>query len=233
MNQKFQTPWASISDMMSALMMLFLLISVVYGSEMTNQSKELQQTNEKISEITDSYTDNRAEIYLSLDDAFSSKFDEWGAVLDKDTLTLRFNDPALLFEPGSADLTPRFQEILREFWPRYTSVLSRYVADIREIRIEGHTSSEWSSTTLEQSYFNNMRLSQQRTRTTLEFCYYLTPESYQEWVQGHVTANGMSFSRLILDDSGDEDPVASRRVEFTVVVDSSSAVEQIGRILDE
>ena len=43
----------------------------------------------------------------------------------------------------------------------------------------------------------------------------------------------MSFSRLILNDSGDEDSIASRRVEFTVVVDSSSAVEQIGRILDE
>lgn len=233
MRQNFQAPWANISDMMAALMMLFLLISVVYGSQVTSQSAELQETNSKITEITDSYKDNRSEIYKSLEENFSDKFEEWGAVLDKDTLTLRFNDPALLFEAGSSELTPRFREILQSFWPRYTQVLSEYSEDIREIRIEGHTSSEWADASIEQSYFNNMRLSQQRTRTTLEFCYYLTPDSYQDWVRGHVTANGMSFSRLVLDNSGGEDATASRRVEFTVVVDSRSAVEQIGRILDE
>ena len=233
MKKKFETPWANISDLMSALMMVFLLISVVYGAQMKQQSEQLEVRSQKISGITESYSDNRSQIYKTLDDKFSSRFEEWGAILDKDTLTLRFNDPALLFEPGSSQLTLRFQEILSEFWVEYTDILALYSDDIREVRIEGHTSSEWSNVDLATSYFNNMRLSQQRTRTTLEYCYYLTPIDKQEWVRSYVTANGMSFSRPTLLPSGQEDPVASRRVEFTIIVDSRSTLEEIGRALNE
>jgi len=230
---KFQTPWANISDLMSGLMMVFLLISVTYGFQVNIQALALEEKNEKISEIADSYTDNRAQIYEALNDTFSSKFDEWSAVLDKNTLTLRFNDPALLFEPGSSDLTPRFENILTEFWTSYIIILQRYSADIREVKIEGHTSSEWTGVDLDTAYFKNMSLSQARTRSTLEFCYLRTPSAQREWVRGFVTANGMSSSKPVLDTSGLEDVKRSRRVEFTIVVDSSATVRKIGEALDD
>ena len=233
MKSSFQTPWANISDMMSGLMMVFLLISVAYSSQVKTQSDQLQQKNEQIVGISNSYSDNRQQIYDALNDSFSSRFDEWGAVLDRDTLTLRFNDPALLFETGSDELTLRFQQILAEFWIDYIEILSAHASDIREVRIEGHTSSEWADADTQTSYFNNMQLSQQRTRTTLQYCYNLTPATMQPWVRGNVTANGMSFSRLIVDDSGFENPTASRRVEFTVVVDSRATLEEIGRALND
>ena len=233
MKKSFQTPWANISDMMAALMMVFLLISVVYGAQTKQQSLQLEERSQKISTIAEAYSDNRAQIYSPLDKKFSDRFEEWSAVLDKDTLTLRFNDPALLFEPGSSQLTQRFQEILSDFWVEYTEILELHSDQIREVRIEGHTSSEWSGSDSTTSYFNNMRLSQQRTRTTLEYCYYLTPVNKQEWVRTYVTANGMSFSRPVRDQSGQEDPTASRRVEFTIVVDSKSTLEEIGRTLNE
>lgn len=233
MKKNFQTPWANISDMMAALMMVFLLISVVYGAQMKQQSEQLELRSQKISDITETYSDNRSQIYETLEKKFSDRFEEWGAVLDKDTLTLRFNDPALLFEPGSSQLTVRFQEILTEFWVEYTEVLAAYSGEIREVRIEGHTSSEWANSDTTTSYFNNMRLSQQRTRTTLEYCYYLTPVDKQGWVRSYVTANGMSFSRPVMLVAGQEDPAASRRVEFTIVVDSRSTLEEIGRTLNE
>ena len=233
MRTKFQTPWANISDLMSGLMMMFLLISVTYGFQANVQAVALEEKNKKISGIADSYTDNRAQIYEALNDTFSDRFDEWSAVLDKDTLTLRFNDPTLLFEPGSSELTPHFEEILTQLWGSYVAILQRYSADIREVKIEGHTSSEWFGANLDTAYFKNMGLSQARTRSTLEFCYSLTPEDQRGWVRGFVTANGMSSSKPVLDANGFEDVRRSRRVEFTIVVDSSSTVRKIGEALDD
>lgn len=227
MRSQFQTPWANISDLMSGLMMVFLFISLVYGFESKKYSQQLLEEKEVISRIADTYVDNRAQIYEALNTRYSESFEEWGATLDEDTLTLRFNDPTLLFEPGSSKLTSRFELILSQFWVGYIEILKGYSSDIREIKIEGHTSSEWSGSSLEDAYFNNMELSQERTRGTLEFCYNITPKNSQLWVRSNVTANGMSSSRPILDSSGDEDTAMSRRVEFTIVVDSSSKLNEI------
>lgn len=226
-NRKLQTPWANISDMMAGLMMVFLFISVTYSFQVSKQTEELQAQNSKISKIAGTYTDNRLQIYRALDAEFSSKFVEWGATLDKNTLTFRFDNPALLFDPGSKELTPRFEVILAEFWVKYIEILAVYSRDIREIKIEGHTSSEWSGASATESYFNNMVLSQSRTTSTLEFCYNMTPEASKKWVRSFVTANGMSFSRPILDAEGMEDTTKSRRVEFTIIVDSNSALDEI------
>ena len=76
MKSSFQTPWANISDMMSGLMMVFLLISVAYSSQVKTQSDQLQQKNEQIVGISNSYSDNRQQIYDALNDSFSSRFDE-------------------------------------------------------------------------------------------------------------------------------------------------------------
>ena len=233
MNRKFETPWANISDLMAGLMMVFLFISVAYSFQVRSTSALLESKNQKITDIAGSYTDSRVSVADSLEARFSDRYEEWGATLDRDTLTFRFNDPALLFEPGSSELTEKFQEILSIFWIEYIDVLSNYTAEIREVKIEGHTSSEWYNSTLDESYFNNMRLSQQRTRSTLEYCYFLTPTKDRRWVRSLVTANGMSFSRPVLNGSGEEDIVKSRRVEFTIIVDSRSTLEEIGRALND
>lgn len=227
MRKQTLTPWSSISDLMSALMMVFLFISVSYAYQVKKQSEELEEQRAKISDITTDYVDQKEEIYKSLISKFGPKLDEWKAVLDKDTLTLRFNDPALLFQPGSSEITPRFNLILEEFWASYVDILSVHSSAVREVKIEGHTSSEWAGSTLDESYFNNMELSQERTRSTLRKCYDLTPVDMREWVRSFVTANGMSFSRPIFDDRKEEDVVRSRRVEFTIVVDSKSRLKEI------
>ncbi len=233
MNKNLATPWSSISDLMSALMMVFLFISISYGFQVSKQAEELAKKNEKVDQITSDYVEKNSAIYGDLVKSFSSKLDDWKATIDKDTLTFRFNDPALLFEPGSAELTPRFVEILEQFWGEYVTILSKHSDSIREVKIEGHTSSEWSNATLDESYFNNMRLSQERTRTTLSECYDRTPDEHRQWVRSFVTANGMSFSRLVRDPDGQEDSARSRRVEFTIVVDARSRLNKIMGELDD
>ena len=45
-----------------------------------------------------------------------------------------------------------------------------YKDGIAEIRIEGHTSSEWFDTVgLDMAYYNNMKLSQDRSRNVLKY----------------------------------------------------------------
>ena len=217
--------------MMAGLMMVFLLISVTYNSQVRSQAEELQEVNQKVHDISDSYTNNRQKIYDRLNNRFSHKFSDWNAELDKDTLTLRFNNPSVLFEPGSDKITMEFEEILKDLWAGYIEILQDFPDDVTEVKIEGHTSSEWESATLDESYFNNMRLSQERTRSVLAHCYDVTPPEQRKWVRDYVTANGMSFSKPVLDENGDENFIMSRRVEFTVVVSSRLVLEKIGEAL--
>ena len=229
LNNKLSAPWSSISDMMSGLMMVFLLISVSYAYQVSKQSVVVKKQNERISEIVGEYEDYNRLIYEDLVATFGHRLDEWDAEIDEQSLAFRFNNPVVLFQPGKSNITIEFAEILQDFWPNYITIMKKYDQVIREVRIEGHTSSEWSGSTIDESYFNNMALSQSRTRTALEKCYLFTPVDDLAWVRSSVTANGMSFSKPVFTSSGEEDFVQSRRVEFTVVVDSQQKLDEISK----
>jgi outer membrane protein OmpA-like peptidoglycan-associated protein len=130
---------------------------------------------------------------------------------------------------GDAEVKEKFKVILDDFFPRYIKVLKQYQLDIEEIRIEGHTSSEWSknSITDDRTYFLNMALSQNRTRATLEYCLMLPQiASDRSWIKQILTANGLSSSKPILV-NGSEDTVHSRRVEFKVKTNSETQILKI------
>lgn len=217
--------WVSVSDLMAGLMLVFLMISVFYMLQ--------------IQGITGDYADVKEKLYDALQNEFHDQLDDWGAEITQD-LSVRFQEPSILFSSGEASLTPRFEVILNEFFPRYVEVLrdDDFRDHIAEIRIEGHTSSIWNrdsssgeAITTVQAYFNNMGLSQQRTRRVLEHVYRpysasKTP-AQADWVMTRLTANGLSSSHLILKDDGSENQEASRRVEFRVRTD---AEEQMGNI---
>jgi len=223
---------------MSALMMVFLFISVSYAYQVTKQSQTLieqsemlSNQNEQISDIVTEWEDYRALIYSDLTSEFGNDLTDWDAEIDDETLSVRFNNPSLLFAAGRADISPEFDLILKDFWPRYISVMTKYQDVIREVRIEGHTSSEWGRVSLDESYFRNMELSQSRTRAALQKCYFYTGTRHIEWVRSNVTANGMSFSKPVYNDDGSENPQLSRRVEFTVVIDSYKKLKEISEEL--
>lgn len=163
---------------------------------------------------------------------FQRDLRRWGANIDPSTLTIRFNNPDLLFVQGSTNLSPAFFGQIYDFFPRYMNALRDFKDDIEEVRIEGHTSSEWDrGTTPLEAYFNNMRLSQERARSVLLSSLTRTPISpeMRDWARGLITANGLSSSRLRLRSDGTEDPDASRRVEFRVVM---KLRENVMRVVD-
>jgi outer membrane protein OmpA-like peptidoglycan-associated protein len=205
--------WGPIADLMSGLMIVFLFISVLY---MRNVTKE----KEKIEEVAVTYDKLQTELYVDLSNEFKNDLETWNAMIDRQTLSVRFQSPEILFESGSAELKSAFEKILDDFFPRYIHILSnsKYRENIEEIRIEGHTSSEWQFDADEmQSYFGNMKLSQDRTRAVLEHVLTHTafPNDLMDWLKHSLTANGLSSSKLILA-AGIEDKERSRRVEFRV-----------------
>jgi outer membrane protein OmpA-like peptidoglycan-associated protein len=154
----------------------------------------------------------------------------WDADITKD-LAFRFNNPDILFSTGKDELKPQFREILANFFPRYVRIITaqKYEGTIEEVRIEGHTSSSWSTTvSAEEAYFRNMELSQSRTRTALRFVLGLPEVGEQTgWLRKHVTANGLSSSHPVLKSDGTEDTIRSQRVEFHIRTDADAWIDTI------
>lgn len=217
-------PWVSISDLMSVLMMVFLFVSITYMIKITIEKNRIEK-------IAVTYENLQNELYLDLKKEFGEDLEAWNAVLDESTLSIRFEQPEILFEVGSAELKSNFKVLLDDFFPRYLNILTsdKYKNDIDEIRIEGHTSSEWYSQTSEQeAYFNNMELSQNRTRKVLE---YILRQNWNknlfDWEKKHLTANGLSSSKIILNTDGTENKEKSRRVEFRIKTDAEKRIVKI------
>jgi outer membrane protein OmpA-like peptidoglycan-associated protein len=175
--------------------------------------------------------DTEQKINQRLNAAFGTKLAGWGAELDPGNLTLRFQKEGVLFDQGSPVPSNEFKRILREMFPAYIRILRDFQGDLEEVRIEGHTSSEWAGKSNPmEAYFLNMGLSQERTRAVLEYGLTeteLSPE-LRAWARELITANGLSSSRL-RESNGIEDKDASRRVEFRVL---TRAKEQLLKIVD-
>ena len=219
--------WIPLSDLMTGLMVIFLLIAVMY-------MLKVEADTDRIRNIAIAYNEIRDGLYVDLHNEFNSDLIRWHAQLIKSDLTIRFTEPEVLFATGSSDLKPEFKAILSDFFPRYVRILTspKYRSSVAEIRIEGHTSSDWTGQTSPQdAYFHNMELSQARTRSTLSYVLGLpSVERDRAWLTRYLTANGLSSSRPILDANRHEDAERSRRVEFRVRTDAENRIATIMQV---
>lgn len=222
--------WIPISDLMSVLMMVFLFIAIVYMINVKSQK-------DKIKKIAVNYNKLRLDLYKDLHIEFKDDLKKWNAEIDSNKLSVKFNAPEVFFKTGKYDISDQFKIILEDFFPRYINILSsfKYCNEIEEIRIEGHTSSEWTEQGWSEidtdSYFKNMELSQNRTREVLKFVLNsnnIIIRVNKVWIKEVLTANGLSSSKLIKH-NGIEDKEASRRVEFKV---NTKSIEKIAEILN-
>ena len=219
--------WISISDMMAGLMVIFLFIAISYMLYVRSEK-------DKIEQIAHTYNQLQSALIDSLNSEFKFDFDKWNAELVDTTLSIQFRATQLnvLFGQGEAQLRPYFQDILSEFFPRYLEVLKLFKDEITEIRIEGHTSSEWiTGVEPDEAYILNMELSQGRTRSVLEFVLQMPSIKQQDrnWIKGVLTANGLSSSQLlyVVGSEDTEDRVKSRRVEFRVQTNAEKRIDTI------
>lgn len=215
--------WLTVSDLMAGLMMVFLFIAIAF-------MRHVSVERDKIKDVAVAYQQNQVAIFDALNIEFSSDLTKWQASIDKETLSFQFDSPEVLFDSGESSLKGEFEQILSDFIPRYLSVLDKYKSSIDEVRIEGHTSSEWGiGTHSDDAYFFNMSLSQNRTRSVLNYSYFISKLSNEQraWMKSSFAAVGLASSRLKLNQDGSENKKKSRRVSFRVITNADIQIRKI------
>ncbi|MDY2942339.1 MAG: OmpA family protein [Paludibacteraceae bacterium] len=219
--------WMSVSDLMTGLMIIFLFIAIAY----------MRQVQENQTVLTD-YVETRNKLHDKLQSEFKDRPEDWQLVIGKD-LSMKFNNPEVLFATGSAELTPKFKSILDEFLPKYIDILinDSLCTRIKEIRIEGHTDDVKFAGSNTDPFIDNARLSQQRSLAVLTYLRQMpalkkyTPDQ-QKMLEYWFTANGLSYGKS-LDKDGEytfisKQPIdrnLSRRVEFRIVTNGDEILE--------
>lgn len=218
----------SIGDLMAALLLLFVLI-------LMGVLLQLQEQVEKQNVIVDQFDNLNEELYEDLKDEFKDDLDKWHATIIDSTLSIRFEEPRMLFDNNSAVLKDTFKYILNDFFPRYLGVIRKpkYLKEIDEIRIEGHTSSTGRGVG-DDNYLSNLRLSQNRAAATMQYLFKnnLIKEKEKEWGISKFTANGLSYSKLMINPvTNKEDEDLSRRVEFRVKIDAEKKLRDLSTMM--
>lgn len=222
-----QSHWIPLSDLMTGLMMIFMLLTAMY----------MLRVEQTTTLIVQEHTQTKAELLRALQDTFKNDLKQWDADFLGD-MTLRFKNPDVIFATGKSELKPEFKKILTSFIPRYIAIITsdKFKSAVKEIRIEGHTSPIWKGVSNEEAYFRNMELSQSRTRATLEFILKMPElQNNTAWIKAHLTANGLSSSKPIYMEPNQEkiDYLASQRVEFRIVTNAEDSLDRIAKGLEK
>lgn len=219
--------WMSLSDLMTGLMIIFLFIAIAYISRV--------QSNQSV--LTD-YVETKEQLHEKLVKEFAGDTLKWQMAIGKD-LSMKFNNPTVLFDQGSYELTSGFKSILNEFLPRYFNILlnDSLRTKIKEVRIEGHTDDVPFPSLDSDPYIANVILSQQRALSVLRYFRGMNEfknysDRQKRLLEFWFTSNGLSFGKS-LDDKGeytlisgkDIDRNLSRRVEFRIVTSGDEILE--------
>ena len=236
------TYWLSYSDMMAALLLTFVLIisftmlqaKKIYEQkerELLEQQKvvaEQQAVMEEQQERLDKLVGVKSELIEALKDEFDDT--DLKVLVDPQTGSITF-DSSILFDFNKYELKTSGKDFLKEFLPRYLSVLlsKKYNEYISEIIIEGHTDTQGD-------YLMNLELSQKRALSVATFCLddtgeVLLSENVQV-LRNIVTANGRSYSNPIYYTDGSVNMDASRRVEFKFRLKDEDMVNEMMNILN-
>jgi outer membrane protein OmpA-like peptidoglycan-associated protein len=217
----------TISDLMAALVLIFILILSTQFLEIKKQSTLASEFREK-----------QQALILALKEEFKDDLAQWSAEIDEKTLVIRFrnedpNGEKIGFDPDSSVLKVRFKQILDVFFPRYINVLMRdeFKDSIDEIRIEGHTANRDEKYSNPQGYADSIRQSQERANNVLFHVLGGMDQSVSNndtvnWVRGHLAASGYAFSKPVKQNEI-PDWDQSRRVEFRIRTNYEELIQRL------
>ena len=213
--------WIAVSDMMTGLMMIFLFIAIIYIQEVLNTYGEFE--------------DVQAKICSELRNEFDEEKNIWNMKICDSGLLVQFTNDGY-FLADSTLVTPKFQSILRDFYPRFKTILWKYIDDVDELRIEGHASSEVKKMSRKDAYLYNTELSQGRSYNVMNYVLGLdeiiSNSDFLDWSYKNLTAHGMSSSNVIVKEDNTEDFIASRRVEFRIRTKAEDKLIEFVKELD-
>ena len=237
------TYWLSYSDMMAALLLVFVLIisftMLQAKSQYEAKEKELQEQKELLSEQQnimasqqeqlDKVIGVRSDLAAALREEFEGS--DLKVSVDPSTGAITL-DSSILFDVNSYEIKQSGQDFLQEFLPRYVGVLLKpeFRDYISEIIIEGHTDTNGD-------YMHNLELSQQRALSVARLCVMDNSTVFDaealEKIRPILTANGRSYSDPVYNADGSVNLDASRRVEFKFRLTDEEMIDEMMSILSD
>lgn len=235
--------WLSYSDMMAALLLIFILIisftllqsQTVYEAkenELAAQKELVEEQQEQLEEQQEEL-DKLIGIRKELIEALKEEFEGSSLSVKVDSKTGSIAlDSSILFDSGQFALKNTGEDLLKKFLPKYIKVLTskEFKEYVSEIIVEGHTDSQGD-------YLYNLELSQKRALSVSSFCLNtdkaVLSQKQIEKLRKIVTANGKSFSNPVLDADGNEDQNASRRVEFLFRLKDEEMINDMSEVLNQ
>lgn len=249
--------WQSYSDLMSALLLIFVLMMSttllqamnIYHEKMEEElavQEEMEKKSLEHQELIDQIKDQRdlldeqqlqiekliglkEEIIISLSEEFANT--NLSVAVDPMTGSIAF-DSSILFSTNSYELTDQGKIFLDSFIPVYFEAMmnSEYTDYISEIIIEGHTDTDGS-------YMYNLELSQKRALEVCKYCLESIEgnkkfDKNYDNIRSIITVNGRSWSNPIYDSNGEIDKDASRRVEFKFSLKDDEMIDTMKGIFE-
>ena len=194
--------------------MVFLFVSVALLVKEQEKNIKEKEKNKRIKEDEKKAGEQSKKMYKILDKEFRKDLEEWDAKILKDG-TIRFQNPKIMFKVGSDKIKNKFKRILKNFCPRYIDKIKGFgLKYIHEIRIAGHTSSEWKNSNTKKRHMENAKLSIRRAWQVHKFCYHVLYNNEQKSLFSKKTVTtGANFVHTHKK-RGKEKRALSRRVEF-------------------
>jgi len=143
--------WISFADLMTALMMLFLVVMAVALLAVTRTAGEQERRQEE----------HRRDIERVLDRFAEAAARHQGIRIDRSRQVIDFGDRAR-FAFGKSTLTPEQESVLRQFVPEIIALANEGIGRrvLKRIVVEGYTDPAGS-------YLSNLNLSLQRSQRVL------------------------------------------------------------------
>ena len=110
---------------MAGLLLIFILVLSFLMLDLMEKEKRDDEIQQVLLKIFTDYAALRQNLYLALEREFEQDLQKWNALLDRETLSVRFREPTVLFAQGKAEVQIDFKEILDDFFPRYIRILKR------------------------------------------------------------------------------------------------------------
>ncbi len=140
-------------------------------------------------------------------------------------------DSNVLFAHNESVLTEEGNAMLSQVLPIYCKVLvaEKYQDYLAEVRIDGYTDTSGD-------YLYNLQLSQERALAVANYLFgsantFLTEQELTS-LREKITANGHSMSNPVLDENGQINMDASRRVEIKFSLKDEEMINELKQIMD-
>jgi chemotaxis protein MotB len=185
----------------------------------------MAQQQEKIDQIVGV----KADLIASLNEEFQKN--QLTVEIDYQTGAIVL-DSSVLFDYNESELTDVGMQILEQVLPVYCKVLlsDEYEPYLAEVIIDGYTDTTGD-------YITNLRLSQERAFAVAEYLMntresFLTEEE-SDILTEKLTSNGRSLSNPILDEYGNVDMDASRRVEIKFRLKDEEMLAELEQMIED